>query len=155
MNVDKRWKQELKEEIAKFHKVHGSLNKSFTSQHSSCNIETRKAAPNGMNYYRKRICGLRSMLNELKAKSKISREDDLLDSDISCINQIGDNEATGDYGPLEKVDANCQEDLINFSKELNKNEGFSPYFENDNLSLIHICRCRRYAVCRSRWSPYH
>eukprot|EP00826_Nyctotherus_ovalis_P024444 TRINITY_DN18909_c0_g1_i1.p1 TRINITY_DN18909_c0_g1~~TRINITY_DN18909_c0_g1_i1.p1 ORF type:complete len:239 (-),score=47.62 TRINITY_DN18909_c0_g1_i1:13-729(-) len=25
----------------------------------------------------------------------------------------------------------------------------------DNLSLIHICRCRRYAVCRSRWSPYH
>eukprot|EP00826_Nyctotherus_ovalis_P024488 TRINITY_DN18934_c0_g1_i1.p1 TRINITY_DN18934_c0_g1~~TRINITY_DN18934_c0_g1_i1.p1 ORF type:complete len:167 (+),score=38.27 TRINITY_DN18934_c0_g1_i1:86-586(+) len=26
---------------------------------------------------------------------------------------------------------------------------------NVNLSLIHICRCRRYAVCRSRWSPYH
>eukprot|EP00826_Nyctotherus_ovalis_P000699 TRINITY_DN1001_c0_g1_i12.p1 TRINITY_DN1001_c0_g1~~TRINITY_DN1001_c0_g1_i12.p1 ORF type:complete len:259 (-),score=40.50 TRINITY_DN1001_c0_g1_i12:13-789(-) len=25
----------------------------------------------------------------------------------------------------------------------------------DDLSLIHICRCRRYAVCRSRWSPYH
>eukprot|EP00826_Nyctotherus_ovalis_P056668 TRINITY_DN7699_c0_g1_i1.p1 TRINITY_DN7699_c0_g1~~TRINITY_DN7699_c0_g1_i1.p1 ORF type:complete len:145 (+),score=24.89 TRINITY_DN7699_c0_g1_i1:281-715(+) len=24
-----------------------------------------------------------------------------------------------------------------------------------DLSLIHICRCRRYAVCRSRWSPYH
>eukprot|EP00826_Nyctotherus_ovalis_P006150 TRINITY_DN11424_c0_g1_i7.p1 TRINITY_DN11424_c0_g1~~TRINITY_DN11424_c0_g1_i7.p1 ORF type:complete len:114 (+),score=14.79 TRINITY_DN11424_c0_g1_i7:181-522(+) len=23
------------------------------------------------------------------------------------------------------------------------------------LSLIHICRCRRYAVCRSRWSPYN
>eukprot|EP00826_Nyctotherus_ovalis_P029541 TRINITY_DN23363_c0_g1_i2.p1 TRINITY_DN23363_c0_g1~~TRINITY_DN23363_c0_g1_i2.p1 ORF type:complete len:183 (-),score=20.61 TRINITY_DN23363_c0_g1_i2:24-572(-) len=23
------------------------------------------------------------------------------------------------------------------------------------LSLIHICRCRRYSVCRSRWSPYH
>eukprot|EP00826_Nyctotherus_ovalis_P029392 TRINITY_DN23219_c0_g1_i1.p1 TRINITY_DN23219_c0_g1~~TRINITY_DN23219_c0_g1_i1.p1 ORF type:complete len:101 (-),score=20.76 TRINITY_DN23219_c0_g1_i1:11-313(-) len=23
-----------------------------------------------------------------------------------------------------------------------------------SLSLIHICRCRRYAVCRSRWSPY-
>eukprot|EP00826_Nyctotherus_ovalis_P058177 TRINITY_DN7980_c0_g1_i6.p1 TRINITY_DN7980_c0_g1~~TRINITY_DN7980_c0_g1_i6.p1 ORF type:complete len:214 (+),score=33.67 TRINITY_DN7980_c0_g1_i6:198-839(+) len=28
--------------------------------------------------------------------------------------------------------------------------------DNDSdLSLIHICRCRRYAVCRSRWSPYH
>eukprot|EP00826_Nyctotherus_ovalis_P054579 TRINITY_DN7158_c0_g1_i27.p1 TRINITY_DN7158_c0_g1~~TRINITY_DN7158_c0_g1_i27.p1 ORF type:complete len:131 (-),score=27.67 TRINITY_DN7158_c0_g1_i27:16-408(-) len=26
---------------------------------------------------------------------------------------------------------------------------------NYELSLIHICRCRRYAVCRSRWSPYH
>ena len=24
-----------------------------------------------------------------------------------------------------------------------------------DLSLIHIWRCRRYAVCRSRWSPYH
>ena len=23
------------------------------------------------------------------------------------------------------------------------------------LTHIHICRCRRYAVCRSRWSPYH
>eukprot|EP00826_Nyctotherus_ovalis_P026300 TRINITY_DN2056_c0_g2_i1.p1 TRINITY_DN2056_c0_g2~~TRINITY_DN2056_c0_g2_i1.p1 ORF type:complete len:164 (-),score=40.32 TRINITY_DN2056_c0_g2_i1:21-512(-) len=28
---------------------------------------------------------------------------------------------------------------------------FKPLY----LSLIHICRCRRYAVCRSRWSPYH
>eukprot|EP00826_Nyctotherus_ovalis_P046478 TRINITY_DN5257_c0_g2_i1.p1 TRINITY_DN5257_c0_g2~~TRINITY_DN5257_c0_g2_i1.p1 ORF type:complete len:190 (-),score=31.61 TRINITY_DN5257_c0_g2_i1:10-579(-) len=27
--------------------------------------------------------------------------------------------------------------------------------ELPKLSLIHICRCRRYAVCRSRWSPYH
>eukprot|EP00826_Nyctotherus_ovalis_P059922 TRINITY_DN8375_c0_g1_i2.p1 TRINITY_DN8375_c0_g1~~TRINITY_DN8375_c0_g1_i2.p1 ORF type:complete len:217 (+),score=35.19 TRINITY_DN8375_c0_g1_i2:98-748(+) len=24
-----------------------------------------------------------------------------------------------------------------------------------NLSLIHICRCRRLLTCRSRWSPYH
>ena len=23
------------------------------------------------------------------------------------------------------------------------------------LSLIHICRCRRRLRCRSRWSPYH
>eukprot|EP00826_Nyctotherus_ovalis_P019776 TRINITY_DN16142_c0_g2_i1.p1 TRINITY_DN16142_c0_g2~~TRINITY_DN16142_c0_g2_i1.p1 ORF type:complete len:253 (+),score=44.72 TRINITY_DN16142_c0_g2_i1:109-867(+) len=30
-----------------------------------------------------------------------------------------------------------------------------PKFITNNLSLIHICRCRRYAVCRSRWSPYH
>ena len=25
----------------------------------------------------------------------------------------------------------------------------------NNLSLIHICRCRRRLRCRSRWSPYH
>ena len=24
-----------------------------------------------------------------------------------------------------------------------------------SLSLIHIWRCRRYSLCRSRWSPYH
>eukprot|EP00826_Nyctotherus_ovalis_P058010 TRINITY_DN7950_c0_g1_i14.p1 TRINITY_DN7950_c0_g1~~TRINITY_DN7950_c0_g1_i14.p1 ORF type:complete len:306 (-),score=95.41 TRINITY_DN7950_c0_g1_i14:22-939(-) len=29
------------------------------------------------------------------------------------------------------------------------------YMKDKKLSLIHICRCRRYAVCRSRWSPYH
>eukprot|EP00826_Nyctotherus_ovalis_P066470 TRINITY_DN9823_c0_g1_i1.p1 TRINITY_DN9823_c0_g1~~TRINITY_DN9823_c0_g1_i1.p1 ORF type:complete len:417 (-),score=101.65 TRINITY_DN9823_c0_g1_i1:14-1264(-) len=32
---------------------------------------------------------------------------------------------------------------------------FEIYYSNFKLSLIHICRCRRYAVCRSRWSPYH
>eukprot|EP00826_Nyctotherus_ovalis_P013392 TRINITY_DN13615_c0_g1_i14.p1 TRINITY_DN13615_c0_g1~~TRINITY_DN13615_c0_g1_i14.p1 ORF type:complete len:130 (+),score=3.29 TRINITY_DN13615_c0_g1_i14:112-501(+) len=33
---------------------------------------------------------------------------------------------------------------------------FCCYFDKgESLSLIHICRCRRYAVCRSRWSPYH
>eukprot|EP00826_Nyctotherus_ovalis_P011389 TRINITY_DN1296_c0_g2_i17.p3 TRINITY_DN1296_c0_g2~~TRINITY_DN1296_c0_g2_i17.p3 ORF type:complete len:205 (+),score=66.27 TRINITY_DN1296_c0_g2_i17:280-894(+) len=25
----------------------------------------------------------------------------------------------------------------------------------EDLSLIHICRCRRLLTCRSRWSPYH
>ena len=29
------------------------------------------------------------------------------------------------------------------------------YYKPSYLSLIHIWRCRRYAVCRSRWSPYH
>eukprot|EP00826_Nyctotherus_ovalis_P017494 TRINITY_DN15159_c0_g1_i2.p1 TRINITY_DN15159_c0_g1~~TRINITY_DN15159_c0_g1_i2.p1 ORF type:complete len:101 (-),score=25.38 TRINITY_DN15159_c0_g1_i2:17-319(-) len=32
---------------------------------------------------------------------------------------------------------------------------FPLLFRRIYLSLIHICRCRRYAVCRSRWSPYH
>ena len=28
-------------------------------------------------------------------------------------------------------------------------------FRRINLSLIHIWRCRRSTLCRSRWSPYH
>ena len=32
---------------------------------------------------------------------------------------------------------------------------FAILVEKLCLSLIHIWRCRRYAVCRSRWSPYH
>eukprot|EP00826_Nyctotherus_ovalis_P010833 TRINITY_DN12831_c0_g1_i2.p2 TRINITY_DN12831_c0_g1~~TRINITY_DN12831_c0_g1_i2.p2 ORF type:complete len:491 (+),score=93.75 TRINITY_DN12831_c0_g1_i2:2411-3883(+) len=27
--------------------------------------------------------------------------------------------------------------------------------KGEDLSLIHICRCRRLLTCRSRWSPYH
>ena len=27
--------------------------------------------------------------------------------------------------------------------------------ETQDLTLIHISRCRRYALCRTRWSPYH
>eukprot|EP00826_Nyctotherus_ovalis_P011674 TRINITY_DN13039_c0_g1_i3.p1 TRINITY_DN13039_c0_g1~~TRINITY_DN13039_c0_g1_i3.p1 ORF type:complete len:273 (+),score=84.03 TRINITY_DN13039_c0_g1_i3:191-1009(+) len=32
---------------------------------------------------------------------------------------------------------------------------YREFHKSLHLSLIHICRCRRYAVCRSRWSPYH
>ena len=35
---------------------------------------------------------------------------------------------------------------------INANVLFNSLFR---LSLIHIWRCRRYAVCRSRWSPDH
>ena len=28
-------------------------------------------------------------------------------------------------------------------------------FGVNDLSLIHITRCRRYSMCRSRWTPYH
>ena len=31
----------------------------------------------------------------------------------------------------------------------------SPYEQHQQLSLIHIWRCRRIERCRSRWSPYH
>jgi len=33
-------------------------------------------------------------------------------------------------------------------------EGYEV-MSTQKLSLIHICSCRRYAVCRSLWSPYH
>eukprot|EP00826_Nyctotherus_ovalis_P007620 TRINITY_DN11928_c0_g1_i2.p1 TRINITY_DN11928_c0_g1~~TRINITY_DN11928_c0_g1_i2.p1 ORF type:complete len:227 (+),score=75.42 TRINITY_DN11928_c0_g1_i2:581-1261(+) len=40
--------------------------------------------------------------------------------------------------------------------ELNEDQRICFFYLNKHsLSLIHICRCRRYAVCRSRWSPYH
>eukprot|EP00826_Nyctotherus_ovalis_P032078 TRINITY_DN25907_c0_g1_i1.p2 TRINITY_DN25907_c0_g1~~TRINITY_DN25907_c0_g1_i1.p2 ORF type:complete len:120 (+),score=25.84 TRINITY_DN25907_c0_g1_i1:104-463(+) len=50
---------------------------------------------------------------------------------------------------------------INHEKWLNKiDKQFENTFTTNEfeeykllLSLIHICRCRRYAVCRSRWSP--
>eukprot|EP00826_Nyctotherus_ovalis_P004165 TRINITY_DN10870_c0_g2_i4.p1 TRINITY_DN10870_c0_g2~~TRINITY_DN10870_c0_g2_i4.p1 ORF type:complete len:282 (+),score=74.72 TRINITY_DN10870_c0_g2_i4:640-1485(+) len=47
---------------------------------------------------------------------------------------------------------NMEDQLIKTEKE--KDEYKEKYMEKV-LSLIHICRCRRYAVCRSRWSPYH
>eukprot|EP00826_Nyctotherus_ovalis_P024321 TRINITY_DN18827_c0_g1_i1.p1 TRINITY_DN18827_c0_g1~~TRINITY_DN18827_c0_g1_i1.p1 ORF type:complete len:307 (+),score=63.07 TRINITY_DN18827_c0_g1_i1:45-965(+) len=40
-----------------------------------------------------------------------------------------------------------------FNEEVAKKRENITY--SNNLSLIHICRCRRYAVCKSRWSPYH
>ena len=33
--------------------------------------------------------------------------------------------------------------------------GFGDDPSCHSLSLIHIWRCRRYSLCRSRWSPYH
>ena len=40
------------------------------------------------------------------------------------------------------------------SRVQSKQFPFSPYIILF-LSLIHIWRCRRYSLCRSRWSPYH
>ena len=46
--------------------------------------------------------------------------------------------------------------FINMSVLLISIENKSTFFSTViTLSLIHIWRCRRYAVCRSRWSPYH
>eukprot|EP00826_Nyctotherus_ovalis_P064468 TRINITY_DN9458_c0_g1_i6.p2 TRINITY_DN9458_c0_g1~~TRINITY_DN9458_c0_g1_i6.p2 ORF type:complete len:141 (-),score=40.93 TRINITY_DN9458_c0_g1_i6:21-443(-) len=43
----------------------------------------------------------------------------------------------------------CHSDYSEF-----EDESFGERCEKD-LSLIHICRCRRSTLCRSRWSPYH
>eukprot|EP00826_Nyctotherus_ovalis_P026303 TRINITY_DN2056_c0_g2_i2.p1 TRINITY_DN2056_c0_g2~~TRINITY_DN2056_c0_g2_i2.p1 ORF type:complete len:153 (-),score=14.54 TRINITY_DN2056_c0_g2_i2:21-479(-) len=43
----------------------------------------------------------------------------------------------------------------NLLKKEKRNSMTSIHLYALTLSLIHICRCRRYAVCRSRWSPYH
>ena len=40
-------------------------------------------------------------------------------------------------------------------EELLRQVVLGPLKAPRSLSLIHIWRCRRYAVCRSRWSPYH
>eukprot|EP00826_Nyctotherus_ovalis_P055660 TRINITY_DN7412_c0_g1_i4.p1 TRINITY_DN7412_c0_g1~~TRINITY_DN7412_c0_g1_i4.p1 ORF type:complete len:281 (+),score=44.18 TRINITY_DN7412_c0_g1_i4:42-845(+) len=57
---------------------------------------------------------------------------------------------------LPKFPSPASEHIPNSSKET---EGpmlcLSAIDRVCELSLIHICRCRRYAVCRSRWSPYH
>ena len=42
-----------------------------------------------------------------------------------------------------------------FVGEKSNTKIFFYHFRMYTLSLIHIWRCRRYAVCRSRWSPYH
>ena len=47
----------------------------------------------------------------------------------------------GDVGQVEPVLANIRDE-----------ESVRRAIE---LSLIHICRCRRYSFCSSRWSPYH
>eukprot|EP00826_Nyctotherus_ovalis_P037851 TRINITY_DN3491_c0_g1_i2.p1 TRINITY_DN3491_c0_g1~~TRINITY_DN3491_c0_g1_i2.p1 ORF type:complete len:311 (+),score=72.76 TRINITY_DN3491_c0_g1_i2:136-1068(+) len=66
---------------------------------------------------------------------------------------------------LEAENYKLQETLIDKNKDLVEKiaviESLSVKLKEKvqkaqlELSLIHICRCRRYAVCRSRWSPYH
>ena len=59
---------------------------------------------------------------------------------------------------------NCQGDLTlpngdqyvgEFKYDMRHGQGTLTYDDGHKLSLIHICRCRRSTLCRSRWSPYH
>eukprot|EP00826_Nyctotherus_ovalis_P031579 TRINITY_DN2525_c0_g1_i7.p1 TRINITY_DN2525_c0_g1~~TRINITY_DN2525_c0_g1_i7.p1 ORF type:complete len:839 (-),score=257.71 TRINITY_DN2525_c0_g1_i7:25-2541(-) len=84
-------------------------------------------------------------------------EIDTLNKDIVAWKQVSTNVAA-ENDALKKI--------IEALEEKNKKlaESLNSHLEHRNkenqerviyLSLIHICRCRRYAVCRSRWSPYH
>eukprot|EP00826_Nyctotherus_ovalis_P004727 TRINITY_DN11044_c0_g1_i2.p1 TRINITY_DN11044_c0_g1~~TRINITY_DN11044_c0_g1_i2.p1 ORF type:complete len:125 (-),score=42.94 TRINITY_DN11044_c0_g1_i2:10-384(-) len=69
------------------------------------------------------------------------------------IDPIGRNAITFDQlldgVKIKAGNTSLRQELINAFRVFDsKNTGYV-------LSLIHICRCRRYAVCRSRWSPYH
>eukprot|EP00826_Nyctotherus_ovalis_P035341 TRINITY_DN3031_c0_g1_i7.p1 TRINITY_DN3031_c0_g1~~TRINITY_DN3031_c0_g1_i7.p1 ORF type:complete len:200 (-),score=57.82 TRINITY_DN3031_c0_g1_i7:28-627(-) len=61
----------------------------------------------------------------------------------------------GKYPDIPGVYSNNLRELIKRLLQINPVNRPSCGTPPFTLSLIHICRCRRYAVCRSRWSPYH
>ena len=56
--------------------------------------------------------------------------------------------------PTGKVNEDVKNYLLSKHYDLSnyRSKNFNEFI---NLSLIHICRCRRSTLCRSRWSPYH
>eukprot|EP00826_Nyctotherus_ovalis_P011930 TRINITY_DN13110_c0_g1_i15.p1 TRINITY_DN13110_c0_g1~~TRINITY_DN13110_c0_g1_i15.p1 ORF type:complete len:355 (-),score=40.95 TRINITY_DN13110_c0_g1_i15:28-945(-) len=59
---------------------------------------------------------------------------------------------------LEVLNLSSNEMGDKFYEGLRGNKGLKQLNLAHNgikLSLIHICRCRRSTLCRSRWSPYH
>ena len=68
------------------------------------------------------------------------------------------NDAVMDYLGQTGLDALRGADILKEAPE--KYSSKVEYTDNKfakslKLSLIHICRCRRYSLCSSRWSPYH
>eukprot|EP00826_Nyctotherus_ovalis_P018386 TRINITY_DN15506_c0_g2_i1.p2 TRINITY_DN15506_c0_g2~~TRINITY_DN15506_c0_g2_i1.p2 ORF type:complete len:147 (-),score=47.36 TRINITY_DN15506_c0_g2_i1:12-452(-) len=68
----------------------------------------------------------------------------------------------GDYSMARGIQNNVYQVIAylnslyaQYDKQKGKDRNPAEIIGNSDLSLIHICRCRRYAVCRSRWSPYH
>ena len=51
----------------------------------------------------------------------------------------------------DKIDDDDNDD----DDDNNGDDGNDDDDNGDSLSLIHIWRCRRSTLCRSRWSPYH
>eukprot|EP00826_Nyctotherus_ovalis_P023598 TRINITY_DN18148_c0_g1_i1.p1 TRINITY_DN18148_c0_g1~~TRINITY_DN18148_c0_g1_i1.p1 ORF type:complete len:119 (+),score=30.05 TRINITY_DN18148_c0_g1_i1:90-446(+) len=70
-----------------------------------------------------------------------------------CLEELGnDSLLRKKVGEYRRVIENCfaEGDYKGAAKEKSRLE-----LELLELSLIHICRCRRPLTCRSRWSPYH
>ena len=57
-------------------------------------------------------------------------------------------------GPTCKLSVTLS-NLNRFSKFLHCWKAYKIRCKTNTLSLIHIWRCRRSTLCRSRWSPYH
>eukprot|EP00826_Nyctotherus_ovalis_P039985 TRINITY_DN3887_c0_g1_i7.p1 TRINITY_DN3887_c0_g1~~TRINITY_DN3887_c0_g1_i7.p1 ORF type:complete len:300 (+),score=74.80 TRINITY_DN3887_c0_g1_i7:94-993(+) len=67
---------------------------------------------------------------------------------------LGMHKLTGKLVAVKSLKKQCLADEAS-KKKVMQEISILKRLRHPNLSLIHICRCRRYAVCRSRWSPYH
>eukprot|EP00826_Nyctotherus_ovalis_P026690 TRINITY_DN20829_c0_g1_i1.p1 TRINITY_DN20829_c0_g1~~TRINITY_DN20829_c0_g1_i1.p1 ORF type:complete len:156 (+),score=33.62 TRINITY_DN20829_c0_g1_i1:242-709(+) len=87
---------------------------------------------------------LRTILQEYSLEKKLYKHD--------CLCPICKS-----VSRLKILQLNCGCVVKNFEqkKKYSLTKENTNFGKCDKLSLIHICRCRRYAVCRSRWSPYH
>eukprot|EP00826_Nyctotherus_ovalis_P048290 TRINITY_DN5666_c0_g1_i5.p1 TRINITY_DN5666_c0_g1~~TRINITY_DN5666_c0_g1_i5.p1 ORF type:complete len:253 (+),score=58.60 TRINITY_DN5666_c0_g1_i5:73-831(+) len=88
--------------------------------------------------------GISAIVNERQA-----RDEETAKSKVILTFAHMDNGKIGEKRSLGSFSSQAQTTVLQDMK--NKKQ----YGEVEELSLIHICRCRRYAVCRSRWSPYH
>ena len=61
----------------------------------------------------------------------------------------------GDGGDVILVGDGSVGTLLPLTHRPHYRAGHGIQGKGSQLSLIHICRCRRIERCRSRWSPYH
>ena len=80
--------------------------------------------------------------------------DEELRSQIDALIRDEIQEGINDYIDETKNDTEVSKDEAEKLKVKISNDGVDILIK-EYLSLIHICRCRRYYLCRSRWSPYH
>eukprot|EP00826_Nyctotherus_ovalis_P027487 TRINITY_DN21484_c0_g1_i1.p1 TRINITY_DN21484_c0_g1~~TRINITY_DN21484_c0_g1_i1.p1 ORF type:complete len:105 (-),score=24.91 TRINITY_DN21484_c0_g1_i1:23-337(-) len=64
-------------------------------------------------------------------------------------------EGAGRGDRLDTIEIAAEEVIVSTDSFKDILNYFGKREEQRMLSLIHICRCRRYAVCRSRGSPKH